>query len=145
MEKFSQYSWPGNVRELENVIERLVVLGKTDVIREEDLPPEIRRMESRVASIGLKLPDEGIDLEGVEKELLLRALEKHGWNQTQAAKYLNISRKTLIGSVAESVGKRAVEKAAPWKSPKAGLSHSAWKSRKGGRIPTFATAPATTG
>jgi two-component system response regulator AtoC len=96
MEKFSQYSWPGNVRELENVIERLVVLGKTDLIREEDLPPEIRRMESRVASIGLKLPDEGIDLEGVEKELLLRALEKHGWNQTQAAKYLNISRKTLI-------------------------------------------------
>jgi DNA-binding NtrC family response regulator len=52
MEKFSQYSWPGNVRELENVIERLVVLGKTDVIREEDLPPEIRQMESRVASIG---------------------------------------------------------------------------------------------
>lgn len=96
MEKFSQYGWPGNVRELENVIERLVVLGKTDVIREEDLPPELRRMESRVASIGLKLPDEGIDLEGVEKELLLRALEKHAWNQTQAAKYLNISRKTLV-------------------------------------------------
>jgi hypothetical protein len=35
------------------------------------------------------------------------------------------------GSVAESVGKRAVEKAAPWKSPKAGLSHSAWKSNNG--------------
>lgn len=96
MEKFSQYSWPGNVRELENVIERLVVLGKTEVIREEDLPSELRRMESSIASIGLKLPDEGIDLEGVEKELLLRALEKHGWNQTRAAKYLNISRKTLV-------------------------------------------------
>ncbi len=96
MDRLSQYSWPGNVRELENVIERLVVLGKTDIIREEDLPPEIRRLESRVAGIGLKLPEEGIDLEGVEKELLLRALEKHSWNQTQAAKYLNISRKTLI-------------------------------------------------
>ena len=96
MEKFMQYAWPGNIRELENVIERLVVLGKSNALREEDLPDEIRRTESRVASIGLKLPEEGIDLEGVEKELLLRALEKHGWNQTQAAKYLNISRKTLI-------------------------------------------------
>ncbi len=96
MERFAQYGWPGNVRELENVIERLVVLGKTDLIRGQDLPPEIRRMESRIASIGLKLPDEGIDLEAIEKEVLLGALEKNLWNQTQAAKYLNISRKTLI-------------------------------------------------
>jgi DNA-binding NtrC family response regulator len=58
-----EQSWPGNVRELENVIERLVVLGKTDVIREEDLPPELRRMASIIANIGLKLHDEGIDLE----------------------------------------------------------------------------------
>jgi len=43
------------------------------------------------------------------------------------------------------MGKRAVEKDAAWKSPKAGLSHSAWKSRKGGGgIPTFPTAPAAT-
>ena len=65
-------------------------------IRVENLPEEVRRAESRVASIGLKLPEEGIDLEEVEKEILLQALEKHAWNQTQAAKYLNISRKTLI-------------------------------------------------
>ncbi len=96
MNKLCEYSWPGNVRELENVTERLVVLGKADVIRQEDLPPEVRRTESRVASVGLNLPEEGIDLEGIEKELLLRALEKYAWNQTQAAKYLNISRKTLI-------------------------------------------------
>ena len=96
MEKLSHYGWPGNVRELENVIERLVVLGKGEVIREEDLPAELQRMESRAASIGLKLPGEGIDLEGIEKELILGALEKYVWNQTQAAKYLNISRKTLI-------------------------------------------------
>jgi hypothetical protein len=49
------------------------------------------------------------------------------------------------GSLAEFVGKRAVEKAAAWKSPKAGLPPSAWKSRKSGGIPTFSTAPATTG
>src|SRR5438552_7275716 len=51
----------------------------------------------------------------------------------------------IFGSVAESMGKRAVEKDAAWKSPKAGLSHSAWKSRKGGGgLPTFPTAPAAT-
>jgi hypothetical protein len=42
------------------------------------------------------------------------------------------------------VGKRAVEDAAPWKSPRAGLSHLAWKSRKGGGISTSSTAAATT-
>lgn len=96
LEKMVQYNWPGNVRELQNVIERLAVLAQNSMVQVAQLPEEIRRAESRVASIGLKLPDEGIDLEGVEKEILLQALEKHGWNQTQAAKYLNISRKTLI-------------------------------------------------
>ena len=96
IEKMAQYNWPGNVRELQNVIERLAVLAKDNLIRVETLPEEIRVADSRIASIGLKLPEEGIDLEGVEKEILLQALEKHGWNQTHAAKYLNISRKTLI-------------------------------------------------
>ena len=96
LERLGRYNWPGNVRELENVVERLVVLAKADTIGDEDLPAEIRQTESRIAAIDLKLPDDGISLEEVEKELLLRALERHRWNQTQAAKYLNISRKTLI-------------------------------------------------
>lgn len=78
------------------MIERVFVLAKNDRIVVSDLPPEICRSGSRIASISLKLPEEGIDLEEVEKEILLQALEKHGWNQSQAAKYLNISRKTLI-------------------------------------------------
>ncbi len=96
LEKLVQYSWPGNVRELQNVIERLAVTANDKVLGVEQLPEEIRRSESRVASIGLKLPEEGIDLEEIEREILLQALEKHGWNQTHAANYLNISRKTLI-------------------------------------------------
>ncbi len=48
------------------------------------------------------------------------------------------------GSIALFVGKRAVEKPAPWKSPKAGLSHYARKSRRDGRIPSFSTAPTAT-
>lgn len=96
MQSLTKYHWPGNVRELQNVVERLAVLAKGDLLELQDLPEEIRRAESRVAGIGLKLPEEGIDLEQVEKEIILQALEKHGWNQTHAARYLNISRKTLI-------------------------------------------------
>ena len=90
------YAWPGNVRELENVIERLVVLGQSNVIDSAQLPPQVRQAKSRVSAINLKLPDEGIDLEEIEKEILVQALERHDWNQTRAARYLNISRKTLI-------------------------------------------------
>lgn len=96
MERLVQYNWPGNVRELQNVIERLAVLAKDSVIELKNLPEEVQRADSSVASIGLKLPEDGIDLEEVEKEILLQALEKHNWNQTHAARYLNISRKTLI-------------------------------------------------
>ena len=44
----------------------------------------------------LDLPAQGISLEGVEKELILRTLRKFNWNQTHAAKFLDISRRTLI-------------------------------------------------
>jgi two-component system NtrC family response regulator len=80
MERMQRYNWPGNVRELENIVERLVVLAKADTVQEVDLIDEIRRAESRIASIDLKLPDDGISLEEVEKELLVRALERHQWN-----------------------------------------------------------------
>jgi two-component system NtrC family response regulator len=90
------YRWPGNVRELENVLERLLVLASGEVITEDDLPEEIRRVAAQPQSYWLELPDAGLSLEGVEKELILRALERFNGNQTQAAKYLDISRRTLI-------------------------------------------------
>lgn len=96
LEKLGQYNWPGNVRELQNVIERVSVLARSSKIGIDELPPEVLSSASRIASISLKLPEEGIDLEQIEKEILLLALEKHSWNQSQAARYLNISRKTLI-------------------------------------------------
>lgn len=90
------YRWPGNVRELENVLERLLVLSSHKAIGEEDLPEEIRRVEPDVSSFWLDLPDNGISLEGVERELILRTLERFKGNQTHAARYLDISRRTLI-------------------------------------------------
>lgn len=96
LEQLHKYDWPGNIRELENVIERVSVLASNPQIAAADLPAEVRTSRSRIASIGLKLPEEGISLEEVEREILVLALEKQNWNQTRAARYLNISRKTLI-------------------------------------------------
>jgi DNA-binding NtrC family response regulator len=93
---FSAYRWPGNVRELENVIERVVVLSRGDDITLSDLPEFLRLERPAAEGFHFDLPPQGISLEGVEKELIIRALEKFNWNQTHAAQYLDISRKTLI-------------------------------------------------
>ena len=93
---FSGYRWPGNVRQLENVIERLVVLATGDEITFQDLPEFLQHQSAGLDAIQFELPPHGISLEAIEKELILKALEKFEWNQTQAAKYLDISRRTLI-------------------------------------------------
>ena len=94
--RFCRYRWPGNVRELENVIERLVVLSTGEEITLEDLPEFLRRDERESEGLHLELPAHGISLEGVEKELIQKALQKFDWNQTRAADFLDISRRTLI-------------------------------------------------
>ncbi len=94
--RFQDYRWPGNIRELENVIERIVVLSRGPEITLGDLPDFLRRERPAVDMLQLELPPRGISLESVEKELIARALEKFGGNQTHAAKYLDISRKALI-------------------------------------------------
>lgn len=93
---FSGHRWPGNVRELENVVERLVVLAVGDEIVFNDLPDFLQRQRAGLDAIQFELPPNGISLEGIEKELILRALQKFEWNQTQTARYLDISRRTLI-------------------------------------------------
>jgi len=92
----TEYNWPGNVRELENVIESAVVLSKSEQIIPGFFPENVRQEHVRVSQIHLQIPDDGISLDGVERELILKALEKCQWNQTRAARFLNITRKTLI-------------------------------------------------
>jgi two-component system NtrC family response regulator len=91
-----QYPWPGNVRELKNLIDRLVVLVHNDEISLEDIPEDVKKAKSSVANFLFTLPEGGIDLEDIEKEIIRQALEKNSWNQTHTAKYLNITRNTLI-------------------------------------------------
>lgn len=96
--KLSRYRWPGNIRELGNIIERMIVLSNGQTVSEEDLPAELSSSIEAQGRPGLQLeiPDEGINLDAVERELILRALEKASGNQSQAARYLDISRKTFL-------------------------------------------------
>jgi len=96
MQRLMSYDWPGNVRELENVIERALVLNPTGPIGESDLPERLRQSQAQPEGLLGPLPEEGCDLERVERELITRALEKCGGNQSRTARYLNISRNTLL-------------------------------------------------
>jgi two-component system NtrC family response regulator len=91
------YEWPGNVRELENALERAMIFHRGDVITLNDLPETVRAPRPREAvGLPVSLPEAGLSLEEVEKELILRALQKHDWNQSRAARYLGITRHTLL-------------------------------------------------
>jgi len=90
------HRWPGNVRELENVIERLVLLCRGDEVDVTDLPANIRqRRPSPEPSAPAPVITEA-GLNGVERQLIVKALHESNWNQTQAARQLAISRKTLL-------------------------------------------------
>ena len=100
LEVFSKYDWPGNIRELENLVHRLVVLCQGEIITTGDLPREL--LEGKISEIldyKVSIPESGIDLKNLERDLIIQALIKKNWNQTQAAKLLNISRNSLIYSM----------------------------------------------
>jgi two-component system, NtrC family, response regulator len=93
---FSRYHWPGNIRELENAMERIIVLSRGPEVTLSDLPEFLRQERPVLDSVQLELPPTPISLDAVEKELILRALQRFDWNQTKAAQYLDLTRKTLI-------------------------------------------------
>ena len=94
------YEWPGNIRELQNVIERSVILSQGNDIKVQHLPKEIQKLESskNAADRGLILnfPDKGISFDAVERELILKSLEKSSGNQTKAAHLLGLTRSALL-------------------------------------------------
>ncbi len=92
------YRWPGNIRELRNVIERIVVLENDEIILPAHLPAEILHLKEKAGakpSSGLLIPDTGLSLEEVEKNLIVQAIEKAGQNKTLAAKLLGITYDSL--------------------------------------------------
>jgi two-component system response regulator PilR (NtrC family) len=95
MRRMLDYNWPGNVRELENIVERCLVLGSGTELNESCLPPHL--VGSTQASSGFieAIPDEGFSLDdylgGLEKGLLIKALEKSGGVRKKAAEYLGVT------------------------------------------------------
>jgi len=90
MQQLQRYPWPGNVRELRNAVERAMLLAEGDTLTANDLSGTAAgpvRLSDRV-----ELPAAGIDLEQLERSLLVQALERTGWNQTHAAALLGLNR-----------------------------------------------------
>jgi two-component system NtrC family response regulator len=91
IEKLKSHYWPGNIRELENLVERMVVLRKSDKLTPSDLPPEYLSPQSFAVAT-----DEGLGFHEAEKQLVLSALERNGWNKSKAAAQLKIPRHILL-------------------------------------------------
>ncbi len=95
------YPWPGNVRELRNAVERAVMINNDGYISPQDLNIERRKIPRDAPGLVIKagqiidLPEEGVSLEQIEREVILKALEKCNWNVSKTARYLQISRQTL--------------------------------------------------
>jgi two-component system response regulator AtoC len=95
---FVNYPWPGNIRELRNVIERAMILENEDYILPEHLPVELLSFDSRnkaTGAVSISIPPGGLDIEEIEKELIRQALDLAKWNQTKAARLLNLTRDAL--------------------------------------------------
>jgi DNA-binding NtrC family response regulator len=94
MAMLKKHWWPGNIRELENLIERLVAVSDKEYISEEDLPLEFHfaQLEPKEGR-----PDNLFEdaTSTFERNYILRALEKCGWNVTATAEYLGIPLSTL--------------------------------------------------
>ncbi len=94
VEILQRYRWPGNVRELQNVVERAVLLGRNEVVAEDDLPREL------TVGVPLQLPRPAGTtlkeaLEGPERAIILEVLESNQWNRNATADTLGINRTTL--------------------------------------------------
>jgi DNA-binding NtrC family response regulator len=89
------YGWPGNVRQLESVIERGVLMAEGVEIQPEDLPAEVHEDTPRPGTLPFDFPPAGISLEGLEKDLIVKAMERADWVIAKAAPLLGMSYKTL--------------------------------------------------
>ncbi len=94
------YHYPGNVRELENILERLVTLEASDWLTREGLPYHMMQEQSfNSLTEDMEIPAEGLDLEGMverlERNLLLKALQRAGGVRKHAAELLGISFRSI--------------------------------------------------
>jgi DNA-binding NtrC family response regulator len=88
-----QYRWPGNVRELRNAMERATLLSHGEVILPEHLPLRLREAASSASE---DTPEPATRLEAVERQTILQTLRELGYNRSETARALGISRRALL-------------------------------------------------
>jgi DNA-binding NtrC family response regulator len=84
-----KYPYPGNVRELKHIIQRTITLARGEIIHPLDLPEEIRHYQATTRGALMERR------EALEREIILSALEKRNWIQTQAAEFLGVNERVL--------------------------------------------------
>jgi DNA-binding NtrC family response regulator len=103
LELLMHYPWPGNIRELENLVERLAILKGSGTVEVADLPERYRKVTIAADPSAVEIPTNGVDfnsaVDAYENALIMRALEKTGWNRNQAALLLRLNRTTLVEKI----------------------------------------------
>ena len=103
LDVLTHYAWPGNIRELENLVERLSILKGEGMVTVNDLPDRYRKISMGSDPTKIEIPDQGVDfntaVDTYENALIMRALEKTGWNRNQAALLLRLNRTTLVEKI----------------------------------------------
>jgi two-component system NtrC family response regulator len=98
------YGYPGNVRELANIVERIFVVCRPGPITLEDLPAEVQETincKAKSKEVLRELPEEGILLQEVEKQLIFKTLQTTSGNKCEAARKLGITRRLLYLRLAQ--------------------------------------------
>jgi len=90
-----QYRWPGNIRELKNVCEHVSALLPGETIEKDNLPQDILHTGKPV-STGYTLPEQGINMEQLEIDLIRQALQHANGNKSRAARLLGLSRDAFM-------------------------------------------------
>ncbi len=101
LNKLVAYNWPGNVRDLQNAIQSALILAKSGTITCDHLPGRIKGYDAEPSGNNEQGLDDNIKSlnEKMEKEIIMKALQKFNYNKSDTAKYLKISRKTLFNKM----------------------------------------------
>jgi two-component system response regulator HydG len=100
VDQLMRYNWPGNIRELENVVERTVIMSRGELITSDALPISLKGPDTDSDEQGAEV-FAGRPIKEVEKELIIKTLERTDNNITRAAELLGISRRTLHNKINE--------------------------------------------
>ena len=108
MERLLAYRWPGNIRELENAIERAAVTTVGDTITPENLPPRVAGMRAGGAAAVRDRPEasaapttSSMATEQIERQYILKALEKSRGNVGRCAELCGLSRRSVSGKISQ--------------------------------------------